>query len=278
MMTHRFSLGSLTRKARSTIAVTLTSGLALVMLAAPASAQQTPSQTNTNQLNQLFISDVFSTTPNHNAAGEAWFNGEFRFLKFPGSVKQYLFEVKGAYGITDQLTVGGWIPVYNAKVGSSHTGLGDITIFGQYKLDQLVNPDIVNLTAQLDVFLPTGSRNKLRDQGHFGVRPIIEAFKNFGQVGPGTIGAYGLLGVTITTNPDVRIGLAATYEWEKIVGILEFDDIAGDKRGRPLLLFTPGASYRGINPFEFTAGVPFGLNDGSPDWGIVVKVTYALQK
>ncbi|HSV15885.1 MAG TPA: hypothetical protein VLI90_16605, partial [Tepidisphaeraceae bacterium] len=250
-------------------------GAALLATAPLARAQVTPSQTNSDQLNQLIVSDVFETTPNKNAAGEGYINGEFRYLDFGHDIKQYLYELKGDYGITDQITVGGWLPIYDAKVGDSHTGIGDITFFGQYKFDQLINPDVVNLTGQVDVVLPTGSRNRLRDTGKFGVRPIVEAYKNFGQVGPGTIGAYGLLGVTITTNPDVRIGLAGTYEWQKIVGIIEFDDLAGDKRGAPLVTLTPGVAYRGLNPFEFELGFPFGLNDASPDWGIVLKATFA---
>ncbi len=274
------TLGSLARKARSVFGAALLSALGVAAMAAPAHAQQTPSQTNSNQLNQLLVSDVFETTPNKNAAGEGYVNAEFRFVKYPGDVKQYLYDVKGEYALTDQLAVGGWVPLYNAKLGStgSHTGFGDVTFFGQYKLDQLINPDVINLTAQLDVVLPTGSRTRLRDTGKFGVRPLIEAYKNFGQVGPGTIGAYALLGFNITTNPDVRIGAAGTYEWEKVVGILEFDDLAGDKRGRPLVTITPGVAYRGLNPFEFAFGLPFGVNDGSPDWGIIIKATYAFQK
>jgi hypothetical protein len=276
------ALGSLARKARTVFGATLLPALGLAaaaLVATPASAQVTPSQTNSNQLNQLINSDVFSTTANHNAAGEAWVNGEFRFLKFPGDTKQYLFEVKGAYAFTDQITVGGWIPIYNTKLNDdSHTGLGDLTIFGQYKLDQLVNPDIINLSAQLDVLLGTGSRTHLQDTGHFGVRPAIQAYKNFGQVGPGSIGAYGVMAVTITTNSDFRFGLAGTYEWEKIVGILEFDDVTGDKHGRPTVTISPGVAYRGLNQWEFLVGVPLGVNEGSPDWGIVAKVTWALQK
>jgi len=249
-----------------------------ISYATPASPQ-TPSQTNSNELNQLIDSDVFSTTANHNAAGEAWVNGEFRFLQFPQNTNQYLFELKGAYAFTDQITVGGWLPIDNAKInGDTHTGLGDITFFGQYKLDQLVNPDIVNLSAQLDMFLPTGSHDNLRDTGHFGVRPAIQVYKNFGQVGPGSIGAYGEMAVSITTNSDFRFGLAGTYEWEKIVGILEFDDVTGDKHGLPTVTISPGIAYRGINPWEFEIGIPLGINDGSPDWGIVAKVTWALQK
>jgi hypothetical protein len=280
MMNLTSSLGRVARRARSSFGVLLLSavGLALFAPAPVARAQQTPSQTTSEQLNQLFISDVFETTPNKNAAGEGYVSGEFRFLQFPHDFNQYLFEIKGDYGITDQITAGGWMPIYHSDDGEDHTDFGDVTFFGQYKFDQLINPDIVNLTAQVDVVLPTGHRSKGFDTGKFGVRPIVEAYKNFGLVGPGAIGAYGLLGFTITTNVDFRMGFAGTYEWQKIVGILEFDDLTGDKRGVPFVTLTPGVAYRGLNPFEFALGFPFGLNDASPDWGVVLKATYAFQK
>ena len=266
-------------------AATIGSGILALLLTSSrlhaAADDETSSQTNSNQLNQLLISDVFETTPNKNLAGEGYATGEFRFLKFPGDPRQYQFALKGEYGITNLLAAGGWIPVYHAKIeeGDSHTGIGDITLFAQYKLDQLVNPQTVNLTAQLDIVLPTGNRSKFRDTGKFGVRPLIEAYKDFGPVvGPGNFGAYALLGTTITTDPDLRIGLAGTYQWEHVTGILEFDDLTGENRGRPFLTITPGLSFRGLQPWEMTVGIPVGLNNGSPDWGVVLKFTWALQK
>src|SRR5205823_2416510 len=112
-----------------------------VIVSTARAIDDTPSQTNSNQLNQLLVSDVFETTPNKNAAGEGYATGEFRFLKFPGDVRQYLFSARASYGVTDQIAVGGWAPVYNARTanGDSHTGVGDITLFAQYKFDQLIN-------------------------------------------------------------------------------------------------------------------------------------------
>src|SRR3954451_11156199 len=125
------SLGSLASKARATFGAILLSaaGLSLLATAGSARAQVTPSQTNSDQLNQLIVSDVFETTPNKNAAGEGYINGEFRYLDFGHGVKQYLYELKGDYGITDQITVGGWLPIYDAKVTDDHTGIGDVTFF-----------------------------------------------------------------------------------------------------------------------------------------------------
>jgi hypothetical protein len=60
------------------------------------------------------------------------------------------------------------------------------------------------------------------------------------------------------------------------VGIIEFYDEAGAGRG-PLLQVTPGVSYRGFAPWEISVGVPVGINTGTPDWGVIFKLTYAFQ-
>ncbi len=33
-----------------------------------------------------------------------------------------------------------------------------------------------------------------------------------------------------------------------------------------------------MNPWEFAIGVPIGMNNASPQWGIQLKLTYAFQK
>jgi hypothetical protein len=268
------SLGSFARKARFLLAGTLGLGL-LGASASLVAAQQTTSQTTSNQLNQLFEAE---TTNNKSAAGEGYVNGGFTFVQFPGDVNQYRYQLQGQYSFTDQLAVGGFIPLVDSKVGDSSFGFGDVTFYGQYKLDQLVNHDVVDLTAQLDMVLPTGSISRFRDTGRFGIRPSVLAYKDFGQFGPGDLGAYASAGFTITTHSDFRMDLAATYEWQKIVGVLEFFDQAGDKMGEPMVNIIPGAAYRGLGPIELALGFPFGLNDGSPDWGIIFKATYAFQK
>jgi hypothetical protein len=194
----------------------------------------------------------------------------------------YRYQLEGQYGFTDQIAAGAFVPILNTRVvsGSTHrttTGVGDIGFYAQYKLDQIINPEIVDVTAQLDVILPTGDRSDLRDTGKFGIRPLILAYKDFGQHGPGDLGLYGLFGFTLTTNSDVRVGLAATYQYHDLVGIFEFFDQAGDNQGRPLVQVTPGLAYRGLSPWEIAIGVPVGINSGTPDWGIIFKLTYVFQ-
>ncbi len=237
-------------------------------------ADQTSSQTNTNQFNQLF---QFETTPNVCAAGEGYISGQFNYLKFPGAIRQYRYQIQGQYGITDQIAAGAFIPVLHTEFDGKHTGFGDVGIYGQYKFDRVINPEIIDLTAQVDLILPTGSSSTLRDTGHFGFRPLALAYKDFGEHGPGTLGAYGLLGFTATTNSDFRVGLAASYEIRRLAGVVEFFNTTGNRLGRPLISITPGVVYRGSGPFELAAGVPLGVNRGSPHWGITFKLTYAFQ-
>jgi len=234
----------------------------------------TPSQTNTNQLNQLF---QFETTPDICAAGEGYVTVDFDFLKFMGQTKEYRYQIQGQYGFTDQIAAGAYVPGITAEVTHTSSGLGDITFYGQYKLDQFINPEVVDMTVQIDMVLPTGDRSAMRDTGKFGIRPLVLAYKDFGQRGPGTLGAYGLFGFTLTTNSDVRIALAGTYQIDRIAGILEFYDQTGSHLGGPQVQITPGFAYRGISPWEFSVGVPIGLNKGSPDWGVICKLTYVFQ-
>ena len=70
----------------------------------------TPSQTNTHQLNQLF---QFETTPDMCAAGEAYVSGRFDFLKYPGSDRQFRYQLLGQYAFSDQIAAGG----FRARVG-----------------------------------------------------------------------------------------------------------------------------------------------------------------
>jgi hypothetical protein len=241
--------------------------------AIPAAAQTDVSQTSSTQLNQLF---TFETTPNKSNTGEGYIDTQFRYQNFKSDLKQYYYQLQGQYSLTPQLAIGGWLPFYDTDDGS-HSGLGDLTFYGQYNLDQLINPDIVNVTAQLDVILPTGSISHNFDTGRFGVRPLLLAYKEF-YGGSGNFGVYTLLGATFTTNSDVRLGIAGTYEYHRIYGILEFDDITGDKNNGPQVTITPGVAYAALNPWEFALGVPFGLNRASPQWGVQLKLTYAFQK
>ena len=168
----------------------------------------TPSQLGNPQLNQLF---ELEATPDICAAGEGYLSGQFSYVQFRrnGSSNKYRFQVQGQYGVTNQIAVGGYIPgIVNEGTGyfagESNGGTGDVVAYAQFKFDRLIDPKLFSLTAQVDVELPTGDENESRDRDKFAVRPLALAYKDFGRVGPGRLGAYGLLGFTITDDADVR--------------------------------------------------------------------------
>lgn len=275
------ALGNLLGGVRSPAGACCFAAGAALMFAVPARGQVTTwpveqrpavSQFSSTQLNQLFL---FENTPNKSAAGEGYVSGHFSFMDFPHRISTERYEVQGEYAFSDQFAVGGIIPIIHNNIpGNSSTGFGDITPYIQAKLDSVIPHDIADVSFQFDVVLPTGDKGDRRDFGRFGVRPWIQAYKDFGAVGPGHFGAYGEMGFTLIDHSDFRWGLAAQYEYEKAVyGILEFYNQTGGYLGRPLVNLTPGVVIR-PGPFEFGIGLPFGLNDGSPRWGIVVRATW----
>lgn len=233
----------------------------------------TASQMGSNQLDQLFS---FETAPNKSDAREGYLTAEFSFAKYAGLRKEFRETLQGEYGITDQIAAGAFIPVVATARANTHAGLGDVTLFGQYKFDKIIDPAVVNVTAQLDVVLPTGDRGEDRDTGRLGVRPLLLVYKDFGRYHGGEVGAYGVFGGTISSSSDIRTGAAITYEVNRVSAIVELFDQTGQNVGKPLLTVTPGFSFRQIDPWELVVGFPLGLNQNSPHWGVTVKLTYAF--
>lgn len=257
-------------------------GGAPLLMAAPASGQattwpvempQTTSQFSSTQLNQLFL---FENTPQKSAQGEGFVNGSFEYANFAHHFSTERYQVQAEYAMTDHFAIGGFIPIiHNDIPGDSSTGFGDITPYAHVKLDQLVPHDIVDLSFQFDVVLPTGDKGDVRDTGRLGVRPWLQAYKDFGAAGPGHFGAYGEAGFTLTDLSDFRWGFAFQYEYQKMFyGLLEFYNQAGGNLTKGLAVLTPGGAFR-TGPFEFALGLPIGLNNASPRFGVILKATYA---
>jgi hypothetical protein len=276
------ALGKLIGRGRTVVAPALcaAAGGAALMFASPASAQvttwpvdmpRTLSQFSSTQLNQLFL---FENTPDKSAQGEGFVTGSFVYENFHHfSTERY--QVQAEYAFTDQFAIGGFIPIiHNDIPGNSSTGFGDITPYVHVKLDQVVPHDIVDLSFQFDVVLPTGDKGDIRDSGRLGVRPWLQAYKDFGAVGPGHFGAYGEAGFTLTDLSDFRWGFALQYEYEKtFYGLLEFYNQMAGNLAKPIVVLTPGGAVRS-GPFEFALGFPIGLNNASPTFGVIVKATY----
>lgn len=277
------TLGKWVHRGRSiaTAAFCAAAGGAALMAASPASAQvttwpveapRTATQFTSTQLNQLFL---FENTPDKSAQGEGYVTGFFEYTNYH-HFSQERYQVQAEYGVTDVFAIGGFVPIiHNDIPGNSSSGFGDVTPYVHVKLDQLVPPDIINLSFQFDVVLPTGDKGDFRDEGRLGVRPWLQAYKDFGAAGPGHFGAYGEAGFTLTDLSDFRWGFALQYEYQKtFYGVLEFYNQMAGNLSRPLVVLTPGGAFR-TGPFEFALGLPIGLNKASPNFGVLLRATYA---
>ncbi len=249
----------------------------------------TPPPVSGHQLNQLF---QFPTTTDALLAGEGYVSGQFDYLAdLPGAGgvgrrgglfdgDQFRFRAQGQYAITDHLAVGGYLPILDNAGDHGQSGLGDLTAYGQYRLDQLIDTDVVDVTAQLGVVLPTGDFGEFRDAGRLAVQPVALAYKDFGLVGPGVLGAYGMVGFTLGDRSDFRAGVAGTYEVAHVAAILEFygtEELGPESHHRrSFVTFTPGVAYRGLRNLDLALGIPIGLTDRSPDVGVTLKVTYTF--
>lgn len=202
------------------------------------------------------------------------------------------------YGITDRFAVGaGWIPyrkIYFDQA-SDQSGPGDLELGVKYAFDK--NEDLqLQIAIGLGVTLPTGDEDKGLSEGNRVYEPFIVLSKDFGDDTNIHFNlAYGFVEVV---NRPHEIGLAEKEEimdggkdganglalnlglvtklsphWRGTLELnLETNEI--DDGEETESFFTPGLVWKGLDDFEFGLGVPIGLTDESPDWGLIAKASY----
>lgn len=226
------------------------------------------------QLNQLILLD---NTPNRNDAGQFYATGEFQYLRT--NIEQtYTFDVRGEYGITNMISVGGEIPVIHNDPsggidGDSHTDIGDITLNGQFSLDKILglkHPEKLNVTGEFDVGLPTGSHDDGTGTSHLLIRPELLAYRDFGRIGEMDFSGYGLLGFDISTSSGMRLGFAGAFDVNHFTVLLEYLLLV-DSGGNTAFV-SPGVVFRGFKNWELAFGVP--INLGMDQWGVDFKATF----
>ena len=194
------------------------------------------------------------------------------------------------YGITDRLEAeveAGWLSV--PGVDGDVRGPGDLEVGLHYAL----RPDVatVALTLGADVGLPTGDEERGLGSG----RADVELFGIAGlRLGRGELHVTGMLEVgeeeaepalnaaAVLPAADFRFTLEANLSrggaaaWPD--GSPEDAAPADDAEEEDVsLVVTPGLFFRPGPEFELGIGVPVGLTEAAPDWGIVGRVTVELE-
>jgi hypothetical protein len=193
------------------------------------------------------------------------------------------------YGITDRLSAeveGSYVSLDVA--GSRGRGPGDTELGLLYAL----RPDVsrVALTLGASIGLPTGDE----DEGLGSGRSDLELLGIVGvPLGRGELHVTGMLEMG-DEEAEPALNAAAVLPAGDLRFTLEGNLSRGGPSGWPdgapadaapadgdeegaCLVATPGLFYRPGPEFELGIGVPVGLTETAPDWGIVGRVTFELE-
>jgi len=217
----------------------------------------------------------------------AYLDGQFRYQKWDNA-KGWL--IGPTFGLTfadlPELELGSRVFLVNMKPdgGSSETGIGDIDIWGKYQfLD-----DPVLLSAGLLFTLPTGSEKVIHynASGEFNVEffgaaryYIDDIFALIGHLGL-RINAdadYKMNGVKSEIDGETQfmIGGGVIFEATRkldILGELNFATEAYKDMDSQIEL-TGGVEYSFTEEFAGRGGIGIGLDDGSPDFELILAAS-----
>ncbi len=203
-----------------------------------------------------------------------------------GSVFRFL--INGNYGIYDNSEIGVSLPIIRASNGSSETGIGDISVAGKYLFAaQQEKKPAIGAVVRLD--LPTGDKEK----GLGGATDFLAS-----AVADYTLGNVDLsaeLGVAMCGDIDVSqpesskakklnithkrknyllLGAGASYSYSErldLLGALFFNGYNGYAGGGHVL--NAGVSYAWRKAIRLKGGLLIGLEDPSPDFGLLIGLT-----
>ena len=191
------------------------------------------------------------------------------------------------YGITDRLEAeveGGYVSLPGA--GSREGGPGDMELGLLYALRPGVGKVAVTVGAALG--LPTGDESKGLGSGKIDVELLGIAGMPLGRA---ELHVTGMLEIEDEAEPGLNA--AAVYPRGDFRFTLEANVLRGTARTRTVeqeladepgegeaeetwVVLTPGLIHRPGPELEYGIGVPIGLTDTAPDWGIIGRLTIEL--
>lgn len=195
------------------------------------------------------------------------------------TLQRFVAEV--AYGVTDWLMIEGRVPFLRLDVdgGDSESGIGDLEFEGKVSLTRKSSPvgfvpDALDLSAGVRVSVPTGDEDEGLGRENASFAPFASASYWFDP----RIGLHGRVEAELQQDERPQYRATAAIEfvpWDpsfSIFGALDFQRDGTESDG---VTIAPGAQYRfpGM-PLALGIGIPLGLNDDAPDWGILVNGEY----
>ena len=189
---------------------------------------------------------------------------------------------EAAFGLTDWLMLEGRVPFRRLDVdgGDSESGIGDLEFEGKVSLTRKSSPIAfipdgnVDVAAGLRVSVPTGDEDEGLGRENASFAPFVSASYWFDP----QIGIHGRVESELQQDESPQHRATAAVEfipWDPSFSFFGALDIRRDGSESDAITLVPGAQYRfpGM-PLALGIGIPLGLNDEAPDWGVLVNGEY----
>lgn len=215
----------------------------------------------------------------------------------------YEYLLKIDYGITDRLQVTGIVPYFSIRehidgepfFGKSHLGDSRVEFWYAFTEEDENTPAI---SGALQLTLPTGDYKKGIGDERFGYGGSLAITKDFGKWV-----LYGDVGYNLTPGAKIRwsdrrdsshhdlhgfsYGVGALYKlpdtWRFSVELagktaqeIELDSTDWITQLAVIPGLRRGVSLGSMGELEYGVGFPIGLTDDSEDWGVLVKLDWAI--
>lgn len=183
-------------------------------------------------------------------------------------------EAQVAFGVTDAITAELRFPYVflDPDGGDSASGWGDVDI--DLKVGVPGGERAVHVAIGGRLTVPTGDEERALGQSGPEFRAYVAAS---GKVGP--VGLHAQPYLELEDGRRGQVGLSVAAEigalGPQVVGLLGFNG-HWEKGQGAIASITPGAVYVAYPGFEISAGIPLGLTDDTPDWGVLADLKLAF--
>lgn len=216
-----------------------------------------------------FVEPILTEETMPNEPGELSLRVSTDYRRRGGESVGALPKVELFYGIVERLGAELSVPMaYHHGDGQTTYGLGDVSLGLKYLVIEHT-PEWPAVVFGLEAGLPTGSRSRELGEGAVELEPFIALLKDFGR-----FSIQGNFGWSKQVNREREDRF--TYNWALAAPLLErkvhvLVEMNGDWGREPQTAVAPGLKYNFTDEVFIGAAVPFGLNEHTPDWGIVTQ-------
>lgn len=247
-------------------------GTMLCLLYLPLGVQAASGVKGETKSEASFVEPILTEETMPNEPGELTLRVSNDYRKLGSESIVTLPEIQLFYGLAERLGAELNAPLAHHR-GGGHTthGLGDTSLGLKYLvLEHSSNwPAVV---VGLEAGFPTGDVNRRLGEGALELEPFVALLKDFQR-----FSLQGNFGWSTELNRDRDDRF--TYNWALAVPLVGrkvhlMAEINGDWGREPQTSVAPGIKYNFTDNQFIAVGVPYGLNEHTPGWGLVTQFQF----